>query len=90
MSDPRVVTINATSRFHGHQYQSRYNGNDTSNSSAETSEARDVCQYYTKPNHIARNCFKIKGYPSRNEGRAQANTTIRQPTPHQPNWIIDT
>ncbi|MCH99946.1 hypothetical protein A2U01_0020961, partial [Trifolium medium] len=71
MSDPPVVTANAASRFRGQQHQSRHNGNRTSHTSAETNESQVVCQYCGKPGHIARNCFKIKGYPRRNGGRAQ-------------------
>jgi hypothetical protein len=57
ISDPPVVTANAVSRSHGNQHQSRYNGNRTSHTSADTNEALVICQYCNKPNHIARNCF---------------------------------
>ncbi|MCI39512.1 hypothetical protein A2U01_0060744, partial [Trifolium medium] len=90
MSDTLVVTANTASRSHGQQQQPRYNGHRTSHASAETNESKVVCQYCGKPGHIARNCFKIKGYPRKNGGRPQANAATRQTATHHPNWIIDT
>jgi len=90
MSDSLVVTANVTSRSCGEQHQPRYNGNCTFHTAAKRNEPKVVCQYCNRPNHTTRNCFKIKGYPPRNGGRPQANTTARQSAPHHPNMIIDT
>ena len=90
MSDSLVVTANAASRSRGQQHQPRYNGNRISHTAAERNEPKVVCQYCNRPNHTARNCFRIKGYPQRNGGRPQANTAARQSAPNHPSWIIDT
>lgn len=85
-----VVTANAVTRNKGQQRSRQNFSSSSSLSTALSSNHKVVCQFCEKPGHIARNCYKIKGYPNRNGYRPSANIATNQPPVHNSSWIMDT
>ena len=87
-----IATANAT--FKGKPSQLKRNNthnasfpnNDGSPSSGQS--RRVICQYCDKPNHMAKVCYKLHGYPKRTNGPMAHHTRT---TPHaaSQDWIMD-
>lgn len=67
--------------------KSNYSSNN--NQSPQSSKAV-TCQYCDKPNHTAKVCYKLHGYPSGYPNRRPAAHHARYAPSHiDPNWILD-
>jgi hypothetical protein len=90
--EPTVVTANTANRSKG-QYQAK-GPNRNQSAGGQNSDRRIVCQYCEKPGHSAKVCYKIKGYPQRNQMRPSANVAAayqpQNPGHNNNNWIMDT
>ncbi|GAU36347.1 hypothetical protein TSUD_321860 [Trifolium subterraneum] len=88
--EPTVVTANTANRSKS-QYQAK-GPNRNQSTGGQNSDRGVVCQYCEKPGHSAKICYKIKGYPNRNQMRRSANVAAyRHQNPvHNNNWIMDT
>jgi len=86
--EPTVVTANTTHRSKGQYHAKGPNRNQSVG--GQNSDHKVVYQYCEKPGHTAKICYKIKGYPSRNQVRPTANVAAYQPQNlvHN-NWIMD-
>ncbi|MCI54124.1 hypothetical protein A2U01_0075372, partial [Trifolium medium] len=62
-NDSIIATANNVSHNKGQHQKGNFNNYSQS---SQYVEDKVVCQYCNKPGHVARNCFKIKGYPKRN------------------------
>ncbi|GAU46239.1 hypothetical protein TSUD_280660 [Trifolium subterraneum] len=85
---PPIATSNAA--FKGKPYN-KNRGPSNYKSVRPTSpnlSCRDICQYCDKPGHTAKICYKLRGYPKRqnNPMAHHARTTSRQPPQ---DWIMD-
>ncbi|CAJ2660226.1 unnamed protein product [Trifolium pratense] len=89
-NEPTVVTANAVT--HNKNQNFSRGPNHKQSAGGQNYEKRIICQYCEKPGHSARVCYKIKGYPNRNQMRRAANIAAYQSqTPaHNNNWIMDT
>lgn len=91
-SSPIMATANAA--FKGKQPQQKrgnYHGGSYPNNGGSTSSGqprRVTCQYCDKPNHTAKTCYKLHGYPKRPNGPVAHHARA---TPHAANqdWIMD-
>ncbi|CAJ2644383.1 unnamed protein product [Trifolium pratense] len=85
-----VVTANAVT--HSKNQNFSRGPNCKQSAGGQNYEKRVICQYCEKPGHSARVCYKIKGYPNRNQRRPAANVAAyqSQTQAQNNNWIMDT
>ena len=48
-----------------------------------------VCQYYDKPGHFAKRCYKIHSYPSKSRPSANAAQVTTSNPSSPPHWLLD-
>jgi hypothetical protein len=88
--DSTVVTANAAT--HSKNQNFSRGPNRKQSAGGQKYEQRVICQYCEKPGHSAKVCYKIKGYPNRNQPRPAANVAAyqSQTQAQNNNWIMDT
>ncbi|KAK2454089.1 Copia polyprotein/retrotransposon [Trifolium repens] len=61
------------------------------NKKATPSDEQVTCQFCEKDGHIAKNCYKIRGFPRKQRGppRAHIAQATKPDNPELPNWLFD-
>jgi hypothetical protein len=86
--DNVIATANAVTRNRSFQHQN--NNNRSTSPTLQNGENRVVCQFCDKPNHTAKVCYRIKGFPKRNGPKPRANVVRNQAATQHGDWIMDT
>ncbi|KAK2426846.1 Copia polyprotein/retrotransposon [Trifolium repens] len=77
-------TYHKKGSFHNHVNQSVNN-----RSNPQGHQTRVMCQYCDKPNHTAKVCYKLHGYPPKNGTRPAAHSAMYTPQAAESEWILD-
>jgi predicted protein tyrosine phosphatase len=86
--DNVIATANVVTR--NKSFQHKNNNNRSTSPTLQNGESKVVCQFCDKPNHTAKVCYRIRGFPKRNGSKPTANFAQNQTTTQHGNWIMDT
>ncbi|XP_019430337.1 PREDICTED: uncharacterized protein LOC109337753 [Lupinus angustifolius] len=86
-SDSMVATTNASLSNRG---QPQYRSHPHEQIVAPTTNSKLICQYYERPGHNAKKCYKIHCYPRKSRLRPLVNMAHHQPTMRKSSRILDT